>query len=336
MISLKSYLLGDADRDLESSYQRMIDLFLQAISLHAVEGDKAEHQRFQSEIGTLSDRLIPTLSISERFVVVGEVLRSLAEYNRQTGKFLHIQTAELQKMITMLTQTVIAVGANSESSIASLRDVEKALEQAQVVEDIHVVKAQLGEVLKSVRVEAQRQKQDGKAALETVQHELAKSQHRLISAAQDLDPVTGLPGKVEAGSQLQEAVSSPEPKFLLLAVVNRLQPVIARFGDAIGDQVLAVAAEHVLTALPSGDKLYRWEGPVLMAVLNRTAAIESVRAEVRRFAEKKLEKSFLTGSRSVVLPISTTWAIFPILPPLEALLRKVEIFTAVQKSHGSG
>jgi hypothetical protein len=58
-----------------------------------------------------------------------------------------------------------------------------------------------------------------------------------------------------------------------------------------------------------------------------------VREEVRRFAEKKLEKSFSIGTRSVMLPISASWAIFPIVPPLDALLRKLEIFTAAQKSH---
>jgi hypothetical protein len=60
-------------------------------------------------------------------------------------------------------------------------------------------------------------------------------------------------------------------------------------------------------ALPAEDILYRWHGPTFVAALNRAAAIEPVRAEVRR--------------------------LFPIVPPLDALQRKVEIFTATQLSH---
>jgi GGDEF domain-containing protein len=332
MISLRTYLMGDADNGVEVSYRRMIDLFLQGIALHAVEGDQADYQRFRSDMDGFAGRLSPEVTVSERFVVVGEVLRALEDYNRHTSKFLRIQNAELQKMITMLTQTVIAVGTNSETSVAGLQQIEKSLEQTRIAEDIHLVKAQLGECLKSVRGEAVRQKAEGKAALESIQLELTQSQERMRGMAMGphLDPATGLPGKVEAERRLQADVVSPGTKFLLLAVVNRLQAVNARFGNAIGDQVLCVAAGHFRAALPAEDQLYRWQGPALVAVLSRTEAIGTVREEVRRFAEKKLEKSFSIGSRSVLLPISASWAIFPIVPPLDALFRKVEIFTAAQ------
>jgi GGDEF domain-containing protein len=335
MISLRSYLMGDAGKEsVESSYRRMIDLFLQGISLHAVEGDQADYQRFRSDMDRFAGRLAPEASVTERFVVVGEVLRALEDYNRHTSKFLRIQNTELQNMITMLTQTVIAVGASSETSVAGLQQIEKSLERTRMVEDIHSVKAQLGECLKSVRGESLRQKADGKAALDRIQQELAQSMQRIggLSLGPRTDPATGLPGKPEACKALQEAMASPAPAFVLIAVINRLEVVIARFGSAIGDQGLAVAAQHFRSALSAGDLLYRWQGPALVAILSRSAAIDSVREEVGRFAGKKLEKSFAIGSRSVSLPISASWAIFPIVPPMDALLRKVEVFTAAQQT----
>ncbi len=335
MITLKSYLLRDSGREIEDSYRRMIDLFIQAISLHAVEGEKADHERFCSDMKAFGNRLTPELSISDRFIVVGEVLRALEDYNRQTSKFLHIQNAELQKMIAMLSQTLIAVGASSDASVAKLQEIEKALEQARILEDIHAVKAQLGECLRSVRSEAQRRTAEGKVVLESLQQELAQSQELLGggSAHLNLDPATGLPDKTEASKRLQESAASPEGKFLLIAVVDRVQAVNARFGYAIGDQVLAGVADYFCGSLSAEDKIYRWQGPALLAILNRTGAIATVRNEVARFAEKRLEKTFVIGSRSVLLPISTSWTIFPIAPPVDALLRKVEIFTAAQVSH---
>jgi len=335
MISLKTYLLGHSDKDLEGSYRRMIDLILLAISLHAVSGDSADYERFRSDMNRFGGCLTPELSMSERFVVVGEALRAMEDYNRHTSRFLRIQNAELQNMITMLTQTVIAVGANSETSVAGLQGIEKALEEARMLEDVRVVKAHLGECLQSVRGEALRQKEEGKAALESIQQELAQSRERMggFSVGSNLDSATGLPGKMEGERELHEALASPGTKFLLLAVINRLEAVNARFGFAIGDQVLALAAEHFRGALHAEDKLYRWNGPAFVAVISRTADIGSVREEVRRFADKKLEKIFVIGSRSVLLPISASWAIFPIVQPIDALLRKVEIFTAAQISH---
>lgn len=335
MISLRAYLLGDADRGTNVSYRRMIDLFLQAISLHAVEGAEADYQQFRLDMNAFALRLAPEMPISERFLLIGEVLRALQDYNRHTTRFLRAQSSELQRMITMLTQTMIAVGASSETSLAGLQEIEKALENTRLVEDIQLVRAQLGECLKSVREESQRQKTNGKSALENIPVELAQSLLCLggLSMGVNPDPVTGLPGEGQAEKGLQEAAAAPGAKFLLIAVVNRLHAVSARFGSGIGDQVLAVAAAHFRGALPAEDVLYRWHGPTFVAILNRAAAIDSVRAEVRRFADKKLEKNFLIGSRSVSLPIATNWTILPIVQPLDALLRKVEIFTATQLSH---
>lgn len=336
MISLKTYLLGDHNKkDVEGSYRRMIDLILQAISLHAVSGDTADYERFRSDMNAFGGRLTPELSMEERFVVVGEALRALEDYNRHTSRFLRIQNAELHNMISMLTQTVIAVSANSETSVAGLQGIEKSLEEARMLEDVRVVKAHLGECLHSVRGEALRLKEEGKAALESIQLELAQSQERLggFSVGSHLDTATGLPGKVEAERGLHEAVASPGTKFLLLAVINRWEAVNARFGFAIGDQVLAIAVEHFRGALPAEDKLYRWNGPALLGVMSRTADIGVVRDEVRRFADKKLEKIFVIGARSVLLPISASWAIFPLVQPIDALRRKVEIFITAHLSH---
>lgn len=334
MISLKTYLFRDSDRDVESAYRRMIGLFLQAISLHAVEGDKREYERFRSDINAFSERLSGELTMADRFMVIGEVLRALEDYNRLTAKFLRVQNAEFQKMIAMLTQTVIAVGASSETSVARLQEIEKALEQARMLEDIHSIKAQLGECLLSVRGEAQRQKADAQVVLDSLQQEVAQSQELLAggTGAMSRDRATGLPDKTEAERALRQATASSD-MFVLIAVVNRVQAVNARFGYAIGDQVLAVAAEHFRAALSADDRVFRWHGPALLALLSRPGEIGLVRNEVRRFIEKKLDQTFIIGSRAVLLPISASWTVFPILPPVEAMLRKIEIFTSAQVLH---
>jgi GGDEF domain-containing protein len=335
MISLKTYLFRDSDEGIETSYRRMLDLFIQAISLHAVEGDKTEYERFRADMAAFSERSTGRLSTSERFILVGEILRALEDYNRHTTKFLRIHNAELQKMINMLTQTVIAVGASSVTSAARLKEIEKTIEQARILEDIHSVKAQLGECLNGLRGEAERQKSEGQLMIDNLQQELAYSKEMTGSSpGVSLDSATGLPDKSQADRHLREAVAAPEHMYLLIAVVNRVQAVNARFGYTVGDRVLAATAEHFRGALSSsGDRLFRWQGPCLLALLNRNEDVSIIRSEIRRFAEKKIDKTFVVGSRSVLLPISTSWTVLPVAPPLDALLRKIEIFTAAQVSH---
>jgi len=59
-ISLKRYLSG-ADQELADSLFRMARLLLEAIRVHAVVGDQADHEKFQKDIARLEQ------SLEERF-----------------------------------------------------------------------------------------------------------------------------------------------------------------------------------------------------------------------------------------------------------------------------
>jgi GGDEF domain-containing protein len=148
----------------------------------------------------------------------------------------------------------------------------------------------------------------------------------------ELDIVTGLPGKERAEEALRGAALSPDPKYLLVAVIPRVLAVQQRFGPAAADQVLGVSAEHFRKALFPHDALYRWDGPVFLAILPRAERIELVRAMARRFANAKLDVPLEIGSHTLLFPVSASWAIFQFLPPLEDLIRVVEAFIAVQIS----
>jgi hypothetical protein len=57
--------------------------------------------------------------------------------------------------------TVIKIGSNSDS-VAKLRDVDKALAQARMVEDIKLLKISLGQCLETVHTEARASKGRGR------------------------------------------------------------------------------------------------------------------------------------------------------------------------------
>lgn len=330
MISFKPYLFKDPEAD--NAYRRIIGLFLQGIALHAVEGDKGDYDRFRADIDEFSKQIGPETPLSELLVQAGAALQAMEDYNRRTSKVIRRQNSELQNMVSMLTQTVITIGSSGEASVNKLQDIEKSIERARMLEDIQLLKLRLGECLESVREEAQRQKTAGQTTLESLRKELEGSRDRMgsIVAAVELDAATGLPSKKEALKAIQAAVGMPANKFLVVAAVSRVQAVNARFGYAVGDRVLAAFAEHFKSNLAARDQVFRWHGPSIIALLEREDRLEKVRTELRRFADVKLEKTVEVANRTVLLPISASWSIFSVAPPMEELLKKMEAFTAAQ------
>lgn len=235
-------------------------------------------------------------------------------------------------MVSMLTDTVIKIGASSEASVSKLRDIEKALAQARMVEDIKILKMRLGECLENVHAEVERQKADGQSAIAHLQQGLNMPGQPVQAFAhpKDADPVTGLPSKREAEKALRYAVASPAGKFVIVVVVNRVNAVNARFGYAAGDQILTRCAAHFRAGLSQSDEMYRWHGPAFLAILSRNTRIDEVRSEIRRFADAHLEQNIEVGNRSILIPVSSNWSVLPPAASFEALQKKIEAFTAAQ------
>lgn len=332
MISLKSYLLRGSGEEYDAPYRRIIELLMQGIALHAVEGEQSDYERFREELDKSQKTVTPETPLAELLVVAGGVLRTMEEYNQRTSKFVRHQNTELQNMISMLTQTVISIGSSSDRSVSKLQEIDKAIERANQVEDIHVLKHRLGECLEVVREETLRQKKDGESALQTLKGQLEAVQERIGSMRlkNEMDRSTGLPPKTEADAAIEAAMSATQTTYLLIAVCSRVQAINARFGYDVGDRVLRTFAEHIRKSLLPRDKIYRWNGPAIVALLPRNARIDRVRSEVRHFADAKVEKTIEVGQRTVLIPISATWALLPVVPPMEVLCKQIDAFTSAQ------
>ena len=165
-----------------------------------------------------------------------------------------------------------------------------------------------------------------------MQQDLDSAHERIgsVPAPAEMDAATGLPGKEEAERAIRRAVGSPAHKFLVVAVCSRVQAVNARFGHSVGDRVVAALAQHFRKSLSVRDQIYRWTGPTLVALLERADRIEQIRAEIRNFADTRMDKTMEIGQRTVLIPISAAWVVFPVLPPIDVFLKQIDIFTAAQ------
>jgi GGDEF domain-containing protein len=329
MISIKSYLGLSAEGE---SYRRIITLLLEGIALHVVEGDKSEWEKFRHDIRKIEEQVAKETSAAELFVIVGAAVRALEDFNRHASRFVKKQSDELQHMVAMLTRTVISIGDSSEHSVSKLKDIEKKIESTREVEDIQLLKLRLGECLESVREESLRQKTESTDTLQTLRRQIENSQVGAPApgVAPDVDAVTGLPNSAEAEKAVRMSLLSPKNKFVVVAAVGRIQAINARFGFAVGDEILNAFKAHFETTLARRDRLFRWRGPALIAVLDREEPLEHVRTEMRRLGDTKLQKTIEVGSRTVMMPISASFSVFAATPPADALIKKIEAFLAAQ------
>jgi GGDEF domain-containing protein len=324
MISLKHYLFPEADQNAARAYRHIIDLMLQGLALHDGQGEQIEYERFRADMDRFATHLISDVEPAE--------LLALEQYNRSTSALIERQNTALHHLVSALTQTIIKVGANRETSAAGLREIEKVLEQTRMVKDIERLKIRLSEFLETVREQAARQKADTQNTIVALERELQLSAQDAqgVPRVRDRDPVTGLLSRNEAELALKAAAASADGKFVVVAVVNRVQTVNARFGYAVGDRLMATCAQHYRARLSASDELYRWHGPAFLGLLSRQVRIDQVRGEIRLFASAKLESMVEVGNRTVHIPVSSNWSVIPAAPPPEALSKKIDTFIATQ------
>ncbi len=328
LISFKRYMTS---ADETPAFRRIIALLLQGIGLHSVEGSRDDYDRFRADLEHIQGATGAEASVDELLVAAGSALQALKDYNQRTSRYLRLQSAELQNMIGMLTQTVVTIGSGSERSSTRLQEIAKQLEHVSVIEDVQKLKLRMGDCLESVREEAKRQKTEGGALAESIGQEVRRSQQRITAIHNpEVDSCTGLPKRATAELYMHESLEKPGARFVLTAVAQRIHAINARYGYAVGDHVLDVMCSHFKSHLSADDHLFRWTGPGIVAVLEREESLDRVRGEIRRIAEERLEKLFDIGGRSVLIRVSAGWSLIPLTAPVAEIAKHIDTFVASQ------
>jgi GGDEF domain-containing protein len=128
-----------------------------------------------------------------------------------------------------------------------------------------------------------------------------------------VDPCTGLPAQGEAKAAIRRALAGETQVYVTTLYLHRMRLINARFGDAIGNQVISFCSQHIATHLTGvNDTLFRWRGPGFVALLERSDSHTAVASEVNRFIAIPLSRFFETRSRNVYLPIKLSGEVLPL------------------------
>lgn len=330
MVSLKRHLDLNEERIL---LRRVISLLLNGIATRAVQGDRDEYESFQKSMRRIQESAGAEVPPDELLVIAGSAVQALEEFSQRTTRTIRKQGAELQNIISMLTRTVISISAGNDHSVERLQEISQKLAKAVELEDVQQLKVKLDDCLGHLREECLRQQNETKNIVTALQSEITRTEERAGALIQtpDVDSITGLPSQETAEATLQEMVRKPGKRYVVVAVVSRMQPINARFGHNIGNQVLRAFKEFFEAQLAPGDRLFRWSGPALIALLERAEPLETVRTEVRRMLNKSVDnKTFDIGGREVLIPISSAWSAFMLIPPAITASKQIQTFIASQ------
>ena len=322
MISITKFLNADRRKD---SKLRVAQILMQGIGMHAIEGDPDEYRHFRESMDKAAAELEERDDSPEIMLQAGASIQALEDYNRRTSQYLRVRGDDFQSMVKMLTSAIGEISTSGDQSVVHLRQLETKLASTSQVEDIRLLKTQLGICLGEIRKEAERQK----LAASSVVNRLTDSLDRARTAASN-DPVTGQPPRSQALELIAKACKGGPPTLAVSIVVDRLQAINLSFGSEVGDQVLRYFAGSIRRSLPSNDHLFRWAGPALLALIVRSVRIETARGEIARLMEHKLEYTVRTATRSSMIPVTARWAIFPVAAPSEDLIKKIDEFAALQ------
>lgn len=326
LITLKRYLTNTED---EIGLQKVICMLLHGIAEHAVAADEQEYESFRQDVQSFEEAAGGDCSHDQLLVIAGAAIHAMDSYATRATRAIRRQGEELQKMIAMLAQTVIAISGGGDRAAQALSEIRADLEQAGSLESVQSIKSRLGECLVKVRDEAERQRMENEAAISELRTHIARASTGAETAG--VDPVTQLPAQPQALVVLQEALKSPGRKYVLTLVVGRMQPINARFGHTVGDEMLRLLKRHVQAqVMQDGDALFRWSGPTLVALLPRPETIDQIRSKLKRVLDVPLQNEIEVGGRTVLLPLSIAWSVIALIPPIANTSLFISKFIASQ------
>ncbi len=300
------------------------------IGLHSVEGNPEERARFRESMQQISDRFVDELSPEDLLDQAGSILEALDHHNRNASRQIRAQATELQNMLKMLTSTIGVISSVSDVHVNHLNEIEKQIARAGELDDVRAIRARLTECLTDIRKEAERQRRESAETVEQLNQRLEEERQLTVYPGDPArDMVTGLPTRTQAEAALAEWGRAGKKAYAALFVLDRLQAINLKFGRDVGDSVLNGFLGSVRERLSPTDRLFRWSGTALLALLPRPNTLETVRSELGRILDSKLEHMVQTASRSILLPVAPRWTVFPMMAAPRLIYQKLDAFAAV-------
>lgn len=293
---------------------RVVSILLQGIALHSYDADSTSASEFQTGIRKLRNDFEKADDEDAALLLAGSAIRLMDEHNGKSFLRERCRQMELEAAVGLVSEALLDVTRAGDETAGKFRDLQQELVSAQDMAGLQSAKERLAELVAAVRDDAA--------------HPLKACSSKIPEGK--ADPVTGLPDYGFAATAIAEVWADREDYYAALFAAERLEAINSRFGFQAGDGVLQVLSEHTARNLGPGDRLFRWRGPCLMALMKRDASEGMVASEMARLTLAKMEHAITLKGRDVLLPVSTSWNLLSLgaASGLEELLGRMNAFAA--------
>jgi diguanylate cyclase (GGDEF)-like protein len=326
MVSRREYLNRN---DSQATLRDFVSSLIEKMGASAVAVDRLEYAAFVAEIERIREGLAAGLAPEALMVVAGSATQALERYNGGVTRLVHKQGREMQSIIKMVAETVVHVGGENSRSVKRLQEIGDEFERAGAITDLQALRGHLSECLRGFREEVRRQKELTDNLIAELRKQIESTPVFATETQDACDPATGLVGKGACLRAMQDPVAVGKRRYVVTMSVNRMQSINARFGHDAGDRILKVFADFITHQLNPADRVYRWTGPALVALIERSETLDRVRDQIRRIMEMRLDENLDLEGRAVLIPVSSAWSVFQLSAVTNAE-RQIQVFIASQ------
>jgi diguanylate cyclase (GGDEF)-like protein len=199
-----------------------------------------------------------------------------------------------------------------------LREIAGGVRAASGPEEAHKIRLQLSEFLTALQLDNRHRDAD------PPDPPPSPAERQLTKAGGE--PVTGLATRSQAEEALAGAWQTDPPSYVAVMAMDRLRIFNMRFGHSVGDEVIRYYGEFLRERLRPEDRMFRWSNAALLVLLPRPNRLEIVRDEIGRLMDVRCEHTVQTASRTILLPITARWTVFPSMAAPRLLIHKIDAF----------
>lgn len=288
---------------------RVVSMLLQGIALHSFESASAEAMAFQTAIRKVRGDFEKVEDQDSTLLLAGAAIRLMEDYNDGIRRHSQAKQNEFEAAIGLLTEALLEVAHAGADTLVGFKEIERDLAAASSLEALRSARERLA------------------GAVEEVREEVSNPLRKCGIPRGEVDRSTGLPDHGFAAGAIAEIWHSRDDYYAVVFTAERLETINMRFGFLAGDQILKMLSRNVAKSLTPDDRLFRWRGPCVMALIRRDAPEALVAADLARIAMARMEHAITLGEREVMLTISTSWNLFPLRTAdgIEELLRQMTV-----------
>jgi GGDEF domain-containing protein len=291
---------------------------LGATAEHAIHCGDAEVEPFRQLVRDSVAGLKAPANPAQVLIAAGVLSQAIAHYSAQTQREVDALLADLSTTIQEFLGHLEHLHGDAESQ-GMLAELRKTLQSGIQAGRLREAQAETTKFLEELSRQADERRQKSRELTDQLQDRITVLEHSLANGRPiavvpaSIDACTGLPSRPEAEAALHRAIETGAHAYAAVFYVHRMALTNARFGEAIGNQVILFCSQHIATRVTQGnDQLFRWSGPAFTAILDRRESILNVSSDILRIVATPLSRFFETQSRSVYLPVRLTAHVIPL------------------------